>query len=525
MPEGTQSGMVDEQHVTLAGSKRIPWPGAKPAGTPRLDEEVELTVWLRPRSGGEIDASAARDLSALLPGARSYVSRKTLRETTAADPADVERLRAYLARHKVRVTASEWRCVTIAGTLSALASAFGATLELHVDSEGRPFRQRSGSLSLPSNVAHAVRGVFGFNEWPRAHALQPSAATKEAPPMTSGLAADAVARDYAFPAGRDGAGQTIAILQFGGTFARTDFDACMKLNGIAPPVVVQKRVDGARDARRGETEFDLELALDTQIAGGLAPGARLVLYAAPHSERGFLDAVRSVLFDDELQPAILSISYGWPEGFWTSAALEIFDELFAAAALLGVSVFCSSGDSGADDFDGKPHVRSPASSRFVHACGGTHAELADGAIVEENAWHRTGGGFSTRAAPPWQTGIHEQAGAASGMPGRGVPDVAAQVVPGYRIVHDGVETAAGGTSTVAPLWAALTARLNQALGKPAGFFAPLLYAKAAQGALFRKVERGTNGVYNVRKGWNPCTGLGSPVGSAILTALGGDAKS
>jgi kumamolisin len=299
----------------------------------------------------------------------------------------------------------------------------------------------------------------------------------------------------------------------------------MQLNGVAPPKVVTKSVDGATDVRHDETEFDTELALDTQIAGGLAPGATLAIYAAPHSERGFLDAIRTVLFDEELKPAILSISYGWPEGFWTDAALEIFDDLFAVAALLGVSVFCSSGDSGADDFDGKPHVRSPASSRFAHACGGTHAELVDGKIVSEDAWHRTGGGFSTREAPPWQTGIHQQADPATGKGGRGVPDIAAQVVPGYRIVRDGVQTAAGGTSTVAPLWAALTARLNQELGVPLGFFAPLLYEHAKNGALFRKIARGSNGVYHVRQGWNPCTGLGSPLGTAILEALRGKVAS
>jgi len=215
-------------------------------------------------------------------------------------------------------------------------------------------------MSLPRDVAEVVHGIFGFNEWPRGAFTAAQRLGGRNPTPHPPLLADAVVRDYAFPADVDGSGQTIAILQFGGTFSRSDYDACMKLNGVTAGEVLTKRVDGADDIRRGETEFDTELALDTQIAGGLAPGARLVLYTAPHSERGFLDVIRTVLFDDEFQPSILSISYGWPEGFWTNAALEIFDDLFAAAALIGVSVFASSGDSGADDFDGKPHVRSPA---------------------------------------------------------------------------------------------------------------------------------------------------------------------
>ena len=61
-----------------------------------------------------------------------------------------------------------------------------------------------------------------------------------------------------------------------------------------------------------------------------------------------LDAVRAAIFDDENRPSILSISFGFPEHLWTPVALTILDELFTAAALLGVSVFCAAGDNGAE---------------------------------------------------------------------------------------------------------------------------------------------------------------------------------
>ena len=138
------------------------------------------------------------------------------------------------------------------------------------------------------------------------------------------------------------------------------------------PVV--KRVDDAELSHNIETEKDIESAIDTQIVGSLAPGARIVVYAAPDDERGVLDAIRTALFDKENAPSILSISFGFPEFLWTPAALTILDELFTVAALLGVSIFCASGDNGAEiDYDGKPHVLAPASSPFAHACGATES--------------------------------------------------------------------------------------------------------------------------------------------------------
>ena len=47
---------------------------------------------------------------------------------------------------------------------------------------------------------------------------------------------------------------------------------------------------------------------------------------------------------------------------------------------------------------------------------------------------------------------------------------------GYRILVDGVAAVVGGTSAVAPLWAGLISRLNQAKGARLGFLHNKLYA-------------------------------------------------
>jgi kumamolisin len=110
----------------------------------------------------------------------------------------------------------------------------------------------------------------------------------------------------------------------------------------------------------------------------------------------------------------------------------------------------------------------------------------------------------------------------TGQPGRGVPDVSGDADPatGYSILVDGAQQTVGGTSAVAPLWAGMTALLNQSLGKSVGFLQPQLYAASAQSG-FHDITQGTNGAYQAGPGWDPCTGLGSPNGTALLQALGG----
>jgi kumamolisin len=502
-----------EEMVEIPGTHRARWPGSSPARELLSEADVLLTVWLRPKKGGELDIARAVALGSTLPLRRAYAERKDLRTQTDADPAAAERLTEYFKRFGITIVGSHWRSIVISGPIDRLIQAFGATVSIFADAEGTHFRHRSSALHVPRDIAGMLRGVFGLHQWPRSRKL--GALSRHATPLSAG---DVVKR-YDFP-DADGAGQTIAVVQFRGEFKPDDFDRCMKAQHVAPARPIVKRVDGAAVAHTAETTKDLEAALDAQILGALAPGARIVIYEAPDDERGFLDAVRAALFDEEFKPSVLSISYGWPEHLWTPAALAVLDELFVVAALLGVSVFCSSGDNGAElDLDGKPHVLAPASSRFVHACGASVLGNDSGS-VHEDAWEKSGGGFSEHfELQSWQGAAKTIAGRYHMAPGRGVPDVAAQQDPGYRVFFDGIELALGGTSAVAPMWAALTARLNERLGVCIGHFAPLLYASS--NGITRDVTSGNNGRFNAHAGWNPCTGLGVPVGTRIEAALRG----
>ena len=89
---------------------------------------------------------------------------------------------------------------------------------------------------------------------------------------------------------------------------------------------------------------------------------------------------------------------------------------------------------------------------------------------------------------------------------------------------DGRNLIFGGTSAVAPLWSALIALVNAQTGKPAGLVNTKLYAAAAKSS-FHDITSGNNGAYSAHAGWDACTGLGSPVGSAVESSLLGKARS
>lgn len=500
--------MSDGRLVPIVGTHRDVWPGAAPAAEAD-DEDVLLTAWLHPQKGGELDAARARTLGESLPSQRVYANRSELQRLTSADPQDVELLARYCERFGIDIVARHWRSVVLSGPLHQLIAAFGATASIFELPDKRRFRHRSQALHAPPEIAAILRGPFGIHEWPRSHAigaLQPHTA-----PL---LAKDVVSR-YEFPDG-DGSGQTVGVLQLRGTFNAESFTRGTQSQGVTAKLPIVKRVDNAELAHAAQTEKDVESAIDTQVVGALAPGAQIVIYAAPDDERGVLDAIRTALFDEENPLSILSISFGLPERVWTPVALTILDELFTVAALIGVSIFCASGDNGAEiDAAGEPHVLAPASCSFAHACGGTQV-APDGS---EDAWERSGGGFSAFfGVSPWQSVAGSSATAYHASPGRGVPDVAGQAMPGYCAYFEGTMFAMGGTSAVAPMWSALVARINARLGKPIGFFAPLLY-RAAPGGLFRDVTVGGNDRFKSAAGWNPCTGLGVPIGSALEAML------
>jgi hypothetical protein len=60
----------------------------------------------------------------------------------------------------------------------------------------------------------------------------------------------------------------------------------------------------------------------------------------------------------------------------------------------------------------------------------------------------------------------------------------------------------------------------KSLGTNVGYVNALLYSAKAE-PTFHDITSGSNGDYSADKGWDACTGLGSPNGAALMIALRG----
>jgi kumamolisin len=322
---------------------------------------------------------------------------------------------------------------------------------------------------------------------------------------------------YGFPKGFDGTGQKVAVIELGGGYVQSDLDAYFHSLGLPVTVkpVIFVSINGATNAPGDPNGADGEVMLDLCVIGGMAPGCQLYCYMADNTDAGFLDAIAQAIKDGM---NVISISWGGAENQWAPASISAMNSAFASAQVAGITVTVAAGDNGSGDGEPGQHVDFPASSPYVLACGGT--SLPSTSPLTEVVWNdgsnggATGGGVSALfPLPSWQ--------AKANVPGskmRGVPDVAGNADPetGWNIIVDGQAMVIGGTSAVAPMWAALAACLNQALGKPVGFLNPSLYALAGWD---RDITSGNNGTYTARAGYDCCTGQGVPIGDKLLAAL------
>jgi kumamolisin len=505
------------QRVVLAGSNRDPLPGLAPAGAPDPAQQIQITVMLHRRA----------PLPATAP--ETPLTREEFSLKYGADPADIAKVEQFAADHGLTVVSADEtsRKVVLGGTIAALSAAFEANLHIH-QGAAASYRVRTGNLTLPAQLEGVVEGVFGFDERPQA---QPHYILPRATAGTSFTPLQ-LAQIYNFPAGVNGAGQTIGIIELGGGYDPQDLSNYFSGLGIAtPPTVTSVSVDGGQNLTGQDPNgADGEVELDIEVAGAVAPGASIVVYFAPNTNQGFLDAITTAVHDQTNHINVISISWGGAESTWTGQALNSFDQAFQDAGALGITVCVASGDDGSNDNqnDGQAHVDFPAASPNVLACGGTSLQAPGGTIQNEVVWNNgqgqgaSGGGISeTFPIPSYQSAANVPVSVNSGFAGRGVPDVAGDADPGtgYQIIVDGQSLVIGGTSAVAPLYAGLIALINQTLGKPVGFLNPSIYASASAGSEFNDVTSGDNGAYSAGPGWDACTGWGSPKGAAILQSL------
>jgi len=519
--------------VPLVGSERQPLPDAYPAGPLDLSERAEVTVVLRRRA--PLPEPFGR-----LP---VQLDHEELDYRHGADPADAALVTEVLTGFGLTVLTADGgsRRVHVEGELGALAQVFGASLSLvsseHPDGTGRvTHRYRTGPLLVPAELGRVITAVLGLDDRPQARpcvrVAEAGSSVPSPPPFP--LVPWEIGLLYEFPEG-DGSGQTIAILEFGEGFSEDEADRYLGSLKTGRPSLREVSVQGmasvpvVKDHPGGGAPFNIALA-SVALTGGLAPGAEQLVYYAPSTERGFVDAISNAVHATPV-PTAVTIGWGEAEDSWTPQARTAINEVLADAAALGVTVCVAAGDHGSASArsDAQSRVYFPASSPYALACGGTSmvTERATPGTFPEVVWPATGGGVSdVFALPAWQATAGVPPQIDGGGFGRGVPDVAANADPatGYPVFdgRDNDAGAFGGTATVAALWAALVCLLAQGIGRRPGFLHPLLYEGISPGITppgFRAITQGNNGAYRAGPGWDACTGLGSPNGGELLERL------
>src|SRR5215472_2690413 len=351
-----------------------PWPtpsALKYLGPHTDAEPIDVTLVLRRRAG-------AAPRAASWPSAPRLAPRAHFAQDHGADPAEVESLRRFARAHGLTELGGDpgRRVLHLRGTPGALQRAFRVTLGQYQYDDGRgPFVGSAHAPQLPPGVL----AVLGLDRRPvaqvRSRRPKATPAATYTPLQLGGL--------YGFPAGTDGSGESVAIIELGGGFRERDLTQYFTSLGIGRmPVVTAVAVAGGANKPGGEA--DGEVMLDIEVIGALAPGANIVVYFAPNTDQGFLDAITQAVHDTTNKPSVISISWGGPEVNWTAQAMKVMDAALQDAAALGVTVTIAAGDDGSTDGvqDGHDHVDFPCSSPFALACGGTRLEVTGQGTIQ-----------------------------------------------------------------------------------------------------------------------------------------------
>lgn len=559
--------MQQDSQRSLVAHAQYPDASAPVVADVDRGQRIDIIVIVRPRQ------PISEDLQPF-----HYLTREEFLARHGAGREDVEAVVAFLKAHRLEPTLDEKRrSVLVSGAIGDIERAFQITMSMY-RTLGGSHRGYAGQATVPAHLGEIIVAVLGLHtgRLSTGRSTSAGAANGHGPKVTPRALGTptALREQYDFPDG-DGAGQTIGLVELGGGYRKQDVDAYFASLDVSPSYR-DVLIGSGRQAGFNHQVEDrflvafadwmnskgpymryakayFEVTMDLSLIGALVPAAELQVYFAYDSTLAFMHLIEHALFVADPQPSVLSVSWGYQERELLNDSSDVatahqINALFLSAAHMGVTLCCSGGDWGAsnqveDGFPGTGYdVGFPASSPWALACGGTTV-ADDGTEVVWNSdfpppsaqvpkrslkHGATGGGYSRLfRRPAWQRPLVHDGRGIDGN-GRGVPDVAAVADPhcGIRCQLAGTTFPTGGTSAAAPTWAALVALLNQNLGTRVGCINPILYAhRSGNPAAFNDILIGDNRFtsddvgFDGGPGWNPCTGLGSPNGKALLDML------
>lgn len=426
----------------------------------------------------------------------------------------------------------DWAIVE--GNPDAIARAFDVTVHDYRGKQGQQFYASPQQPQVPEALRGEVTELGRILGYTPHHVSRPDIAL-DVPDR--GLSPDALLTTYNADKlaadGFTGKGTTIVIFAFSG-YDQKDLDTFSAMFGL--PQFTPETLGDPLPVAHGETTMDL------QVAHAVAPDARKVVVNARPTVQGD-GAYQKIgkLFEDTDRAypgAVWSLSIGWGcDKLLTAADLAPVRSALRAAQSHGTTAYNASGDlaglecKGGTDWDSVPGpddigLDSVSSIPEMTSVGGTTLSTDDrGTWLAEQTWfdvplsQGTGGGLSALFdLPPWQQAAAAQVAPERRTGKRMTPDISAVADPftGVKIVLNGDVVIGGGTSQSAPIWAGLTAIMDQYLlangGTLIGEINPLLYriASGAPRPAFRDITLGANAVDLAGPGYDLVTGLGTP---------------
>lgn len=501
-------------------------------GLPEPTQPVDFTVSIKTKPIAAEDVDELNKLITDDPSKRKYLTHEQLEKKFKIDETDFNSLESYFKKNNISVKHQNALTgeITLTGDVRAVEKSFNTSVGVFKANNGDTFLSGLSHKLLPVDVASKIKELKVFSKPAKKEFRTPykiidnlvqtsgKGVVAEAKPQQNGYSVPELAKAYQFPEGLTGKGQVIAVIELGGKLSMSDFNRFFSQLKLKAPQVIEIGTPPAID-EQSSSIYNAEVTLDLEVLGAIAPESKLVVYYG----NTIAEAMKLIIADHVNKPTIVSISWAGSEYNYSPQDISEMDLLFYQAALLGMTVVAASADHGAMNNMAFPNVSLPSSNPLVLGCGGTLIDMSGDKITSQVVWNEaqgkaaSGGGYShLYNLPSYQNqAVAKYPYMRSIM--RGVPDIAAyaSMLNGYQVVFNGNNLAIGGTSAATPFICGLLALINEKLGYKLGFINSILYGFAGS-EIFSQVVEGNNQIYPAAPFWNPCTGLGTPVGYKML---------